>query len=79
MVRCSARIGVVRVLTIWLLPEVLNVEPTAVHEETNTGPEERPTSVEDRQDRTRSSPSRRHTTHFQNESQVSRTRHLDRF
>ena len=70
---------VVEALTIWFLPEVLNVEPTAVREETNARQEEGPTFVEDRQDRTRSSPSRRHTTHFQSENQVSRMRRLDGF
>jgi len=71
--------GMVEALTIRLLPEVLNVEPTAVREETNTGQEEGLTSVEDRQDHTRSSPLRRHTTRFQNENRVSRTRRLDEF
>ena len=71
--------GMVEALTIRLLPEVLNVEPTAAREGTNTQQEEGPTSVEDRQDRTHSSPSRRHTTRFQSENQVSRTRRLEEF
>ena len=73
------RIDVVKVLTIWLLPEVLNVEPMAAREGTNMQQEEMRTSGEDRQGRTRSSPSTRHITRFQNESRVSHTKHLDNF
>ena len=70
--------GVVEVLTVWFLPEVLNVEPTAEGEKTKTRQGERLTFVEDRQDRTRSSPSTRHIIPFQSESRVYRTRRLDR-
>lgn len=76
MIEC---IDVVEVLTIWLLPEVLNVEPMAAREGTNMQREEVRTSGEDHQGRTRSSPSTRHIARFQNESQVSHTKHLDNF
>lgn len=75
MVKC---IGVVGAPTIWLLSEVLNVEPMATRERANVQQEEKRTSGEDHRGRTRSSPSTRHIARFQNESQVSRTKHLDK-